>query len=83
MPAFLPDVIGVSGAALVVTAYLLNQSGRLASTHWHFPAINLVGCVFILVSLVGNPNPASILIEIFWGAISLYGLCRALRRAQD
>lgn len=82
MPSFLPDLLGFFGAALVVMAYFLNQSGKLASTHWRFPAINLFGCAFILVSLVENPNPASILIEIFWGAISLYGLQKALRRSR-
>ncbi len=77
----LPDFIGILGAAFVVLAYFLNQTDRLSSGDWRFPAINLSGSALITVSLVYNPNPASLLIEIFWGAISLYGLQKALRRA--
>ncbi|ALS59638.1 hypothetical protein AT302_07600 [Pandoraea norimbergensis] len=81
MPISPPDFIGILGAAFVVLAYFLNQRGRLSSSDWRFPGINLCGSVLITVSLIYNPNPASLLIEIFWGAISLYGLQKALRRA--
>jgi hypothetical protein len=73
-------VFGLVGSALVVLAYLLNQTGRLASTDWRFPAANLVGALAILLSLIDAWNLPSALIEVFWVAISLYGLARCWRQ---
>jgi len=70
---------GFIGALLVVLAYLANQAGRLASDNWRFPAANLVGSAFILVSLYSAWNFPSAVIELFWAAISIYGLLRTKR----
>lgn len=74
------DIAGYAGAGLIALAYLLNQSGRLASTDWRFPATNLAGSLLVMVSLVWHPNAPSITIELFWAAISLYGIRQNLRR---
>jgi hypothetical protein len=74
-------VFGLAGSALVVTAYLLNQLGKLASSDWRFPAANLVGALAILLSLTDAWNLPAAVIEGFWAAISLFGLVRAMRRA--
>ena len=68
--------IGFAGALVVVLAYWANQADRLASTDWKFPAANLAGSVLILVSLFRAWNWPSVVIEIFWSAISLYGILR-------
>jgi len=74
-------IFGLIGSAIVVTAYLLNQTGRLSSSDWRFPAANLVGAGAILLSLTDAWNLPAAVIEFFWAAISLYGLARALRTA--
>ena len=74
-------IFGLIGSFIVVTAYLLNQTGRLASSDWRFPAANLVGAAAILLSLTDAWNLPAAVIEFFWAAISLYGLVRALRTA--
>jgi hypothetical protein len=73
-------VFGLVGSGLVVLAYLLNQTGRLASADWRFPAANLAGALAILLSLIDAWNLPSALIEVFWVAISLYGLARCWRQ---
>jgi hypothetical protein len=73
-------IFGLAGSAIVVTAYLLNQTGRLASSDWRFPAVNLVGAGAILLSLTDAWNLPAAVIEFFWAAISLYGLIRSFRR---
>jgi hypothetical protein len=75
-------ILGLAGSALVVCAYLLNQLGRLNSTDWRFPAANLVGALAILLSLTDAWNLPAAMIEIFWAAISLFGLARAFGRPQ-
>jgi hypothetical protein len=72
-------VLGLAGSLLVVGAYLLNQLGRLASSDWRFPAANLAGALAILLSLTDAWNLPAAVIEVFWAAISLFGLMRAVR----
>ncbi|HSC60298.1 MAG TPA: hypothetical protein VLC29_03630 [Rhizomicrobium sp.] len=72
---------GFAGALLVVVAYLANQMGRLPSDDWRFPGANLAGSVLILASLYSAWNFPSAVIELFWAAISIYGLIRGRRPA--
>jgi hypothetical protein len=73
-------IFGLAGSVVVVAAYLLNQTDRLASSDWRFPAANLVGASAILLSLTDAWNLPAAVIEFFWAVISLYGLVRAVRR---
>jgi hypothetical protein len=66
--------IGLVGAAIFVVAYFANQARWLDSRDWRFPAANLAGALLILVSLFGEWNLPSVVIEAFWAAISVYGL---------
>ncbi|MBS0559480.1 MAG: hypothetical protein JSR21_05445 [Proteobacteria bacterium] len=74
--------IGYGGAGLLVIAYFLNQRGTLLSQDWRFPALNLLGSAGLMASLVWEPNLPSIVIELFWFSISLYGMQRNLRAAR-
>lgn len=76
----LPDLIGLCGVALILIAYFSLQTERIAAEDWRFSAINGVGALLILVSLYFTFNLASFVIEIFWLAISAYGLWKAWRR---
>lgn len=72
----IPDIIGFGGVAFVVITYFLSQVGRMDATRPLYPALNAIGAAMILVSLYFRPNPASVVIEFFWLAISLIGLVR-------
>ena len=72
---------GFAGALLVVVAYLANQMGRLPSDDWRFPGANLAGSILILASLYSAWNFPSAVIELFWAAISIYGLLRPRQSA--
>lgn len=73
------DGIGLFGAALIVLAYLLLQTGRLDSLSLSFSIINALGAAGILFSLFFKFNLSAFAIESFWLVISLYGMYRALR----
>ncbi|MDQ2802829.1 MAG: hypothetical protein M3Y41_09140 [Pseudomonadota bacterium] len=73
-------VAGFVGAAAVIAAYFANQQGWLASTDWRFPLANLVGASLIMASLYAEWNFPSAVIEVFWIAISAYGLFRSTSR---
>jgi hypothetical protein len=81
MPIVLTDLIGFAGAAVMIAAYFANQQRWLSSDDWRYPAANLAGAVLILFSLLFTWNFPSVLIEVFWALISLWGLMKA--RAED
>jgi hypothetical protein len=71
------DVIGFAGAAVIVATYFGNQQRWLSSEDWRYPFANLVGAALILVSLFFEWNFPSVVIEIFWITISLYGVAKS------
>ena len=72
------DLAGLAGAAIAVVAYFCNQQRWLRSEDWRFPFANFAAASLILVSLCFEWNFPSVVIELFWAAISLWGLMRAL-----
>jgi hypothetical protein len=76
------DGIGMLGTLMVVLAYYLLQLERTDPKGLAYNVINLVGAVFLLVSLCYNFNLASFVIEVFWIGASMIGLLRYWRRQQ-
>lgn len=74
------DAVGNVGVLLVLGAYLGLQLGRLDLKGPTYSACNATGAVLLLVSLTVNFNLSSVIIEIFWLAISAIGLWRYWRQ---
>lgn len=78
----LPDaffnVLGLAGAALFVIAYAGAQLDRLDPQKPAALAVNLVGAILILISLVHDFNLGSFVLETIWGLIAALGLLRFL-----
>lgn len=70
----IPDFIGLSGVALLIVTYALLQLDKIDPKGFWYSFNNLVVAILVTVSLIYTPNLASIVIEIFWFIISLYGL---------
>lgn len=75
---YFPDILGIIGVILVLLFYSLLQTGRCTANDFSFSFFNAVGSVLILVSLWFHWNLASVIIEIAWLAISLFGLARVI-----
>ncbi len=73
------DIVGFAGAAVFVAVYFANQQRWLRSEDWRYPFANLIGAVLILVSLALEWNFPSVVIEVFWAIISVYGMAKSLR----
>ena len=73
----LPNILGVIGSAIVIVAYFAVARGSIAADSRPYYLANLVGAVLIFASLWWAWNLAAAIVELFWGAISLYGLIRA------
>ena len=69
-----PDIIGLTGVALLIITYALLQLDRIDPKGFWYSFNNLIVAILVTVSLIYTPNLASIVIEVFWFIISLYGL---------
>ena len=72
---------GIVGAGCFIGSYIGTLQGWLEPTSWRFPAVNLLGATLVLVSLIDAWNLPSVVLECFWGSISVYGLMRNCRRS--
>lgn len=72
------DLIGVIGSFIIIAAYFATQRGWVRASDWRFPLANLIGALLILLSLMVAWNLAAFVMEIFWIAISIYGLVRSV-----
>ncbi len=74
----LPDILGMTGVAIILWYYFLLQVGKAQAESFSFSFANLVGSALVLVSLWFNWNLSSVVIEIAWLLISLCATVRAL-----
>ncbi len=72
--SYYADPIGVLGVILVLGLYLLLHINKLNVDSFWFSFLNALASVFVLISLLYHWNLASVIIEIAWLAISLYGV---------
>lgn len=72
------NTIGIIGVALVLIAYFFLQIDKLPQDSITYSLLNLIGSVFILISLHYSWNLASFIIEISWLLISIFGLIKAI-----
>ena len=76
----LPDFIGLTGVALLIVTYALLQLDRIDPKGFWYSFNNLLVAILVTVSLIYTPNLASIVIEVFWFLISLYGVVMFFKR---
>jgi hypothetical protein len=74
-----PTIVGLAGTLLVLLAFFLLQAGKLHGNRPIYQTMNAVGAAAIIVSLCYEFNLASMLLEIAWLLISIYGLVRGIR----
>ncbi|PCJ25379.1 MAG: hypothetical protein COA94_06330 [Rickettsiales bacterium] len=73
------DIVGMFGVALVILSYFLLQSEKVTSNSPFYLYSNLIGAIFLLFSLWYHWNLASVIIEVLWLLISIYGIVRNYR----
>lgn len=73
------DFVGNLGVVCVLGSYFLLQTGRLRADTVAYGVINATGAVLIGISLLYDFNLSSMIIEIAWFTISVFGIVRVLR----
>jgi hypothetical protein len=72
----LPNILGIVGSAVVIVAYFAVARGSITADSRPYYLANLIGAVLIFASLWWAWNLPAAIVEVFWGAISAYGLLR-------
>ena len=75
-----PDVVGIFGVFLLLTAYALLNTNKLSAHSIRYQLLNFFGAGFILFSLFFNWNTSAVLIEVAWMLISMIGIYNIVRK---
>ena len=74
------NVVGIIGVIIILWAYGLLQADKLTVANFSFSAVNFIGSMMILFSLLYHWNLPSVIIEIAWLGISGFGILRTIRK---
>ena len=77
------DVIVLVGVALLVTTYAMLQTDRIDPKGFWYSFNNMVVAMLVSVSLYYTWNTASVVIEVFWFLISVYGIVMYYKRHNE
>ena len=78
----LPDIIGLCGVTLLITTYGLLQFDRIDPKGFWYSFNNMCVAILVTVSLIYNFNLASMVIELFWFLLSVFGLWKWRSRSE-
>lgn len=74
------DILGTLGVAIIILTYVLLQIERVRSDQLIYSLLNAIGASLILVSLYFDFNLPSVVVEVFWLLISLFGIGKYFAR---
>lgn len=75
---FAADLIGFAGSACIIAAFAYSNLSK-AMNLLLFNLVNFVGAALLAISLTVNYNLPTMVLEIVWMAIALFGIVKALR----
>lgn len=76
----IPDVVGLVGVALLIVTYAMLQFDRIDPKGFWYSFNNMIVAVLVTVSLLYSFNLASMVIEVFWFSLSVYGIWNYFRK---
>ncbi len=80
---FAADLIGFAGSFFIVAAFAYSNLTTQMNALW-FNVANFIGAALLTVSLTVNYNLPTIVLEVVWMAIAVFGIIKALRtRGKD
>lgn len=80
---FVADLIGFAGSFFIVAAFAYSNLTTQMNALW-FNMSNLLGAALLTVSLTVNYNLPTMVLEVVWMAIAIFGIVKALKaRHQD
>ena len=72
--SFYSDVIGILGAFVLLGAFFALQKGMLQDDAPAYHVWNMIGAICIIISLIFSFNLPSMVLEIIWLFIAIWGV---------
>ncbi len=79
---FIADLIGFAGSFFIVAAFAYSNLTTQMNALW-FNVSNLLGAALLTISLTVNYNLPTMVLEVVWMAIALFGIFKALRTRKE
>ena len=79
---FAADLIGFAGSFFIVAAFAYSNLTTQMNALW-FNVSNLLGAALLTVSLTVNYNLPTMVLEVVWMAIAIFGIFKALRARKE
>lgn len=79
---FAADLVGFAGSFFIVAAFAYSNLTKQMNALW-FNVANFVGAALLTVSLTVNFNLPTMVLEVVWMAIALFGIAKALMARRD
>ena len=76
--SFAADIIGFIGSFCIVAAFAYSNMAKQMNLLL-FNVVNFVGAALLAISLTVNYNLPTMVLEIVWMGIALFGIIKALR----
>jgi hypothetical protein len=74
--AYLIEVIGWVGAALVLAAYALVSTDRVRAQSWTYQVLNICGAFGLVLNSWWYGAIPSVVVNVIWAGIGVYALRR-------
>jgi hypothetical protein len=74
----LSDIAGWYGAVAIIAAFFLVSFGYISSNGITYQLLNLTGAIGIIDIALAKHVKQSVVINIFWGAISIFAIIKII-----
>ncbi|WP_114520174.1 hypothetical protein [Altererythrobacter sp. ZODW24] len=80
--SFTADLIGFAGMFCIVSAFAYSNVAKVMNMIL-FNLTNLLGAILLTISLLVNYNLPTLVLEIVWMGIALFGLAKEFKRRRQ
>ena len=82
-PLVSSDYIGFTGVVLLIVTYAMLQLDKIDPKGFWYSFNNMIVAILVTFSLLVTMNKASMVIEVFWFIISVYGIVMFFKRRNE
>jgi len=74
------DIVGLVGVTILIVTYAMLQFDKIDPKGFWYSFNNMVVAILVTVSLLYSFNLASMVIEVFWFSLSVFGIWNYYRK---